>query len=82
MMNIRNTLSALLCFLLRAQTEGVAINTENLQGVFHVDAAANDVPPPGTISATQQEDDVVVSEEGYMGIGVLTPSARLHIPSR
>jgi hypothetical protein len=88
MMNIRNLFSALLCFLLwahtatlRAQTEGVAINTENLQGIFHVDAAANDAPPPDAISPAQQEDDVVVSEEGYVGIGILTPSARLHIRS-
>jgi hypothetical protein len=85
MMSIQKTAGALLCFLLwaqttslRAQTTGVGINTENLQGVFHVDAAI-DNPPSGSVPPAQQADDVVVTEEGRVGIGTLTPSAKLHI---
>jgi hypothetical protein len=86
-MSIPKTLSALLCLLLWAQTSvlraqtrtGVGINTENLQGVFQVDAAANNNPPPQSIPAAQQTDDVVITEDGHVGIGTLAPSAKLHV---
>jgi hypothetical protein len=64
---------------LQAQAvEGVGINTENIQGVFHIDAAGNN-PASGSISPAQQEDDVVITAEGYVGIGTATPTTRLHI---
>ena len=77
-MSIQKTFSILLCFplwaqtiVLRAQTtQGVGINTENLQGVFHVDAAGDN---------SSQADDIVVTDTGYVGVGTHTPSARLHI---
>jgi hypothetical protein len=85
-MKIRKTTQALLCFLLlnvplpglRAQTEGVGIYTENLKGVFQVDAAVND-PASGDILPVEQADDVVITPEGYVGVGTLTPSTYLHI---
>jgi hypothetical protein len=87
-MNIRKTdmLRALpgllLWFLapvLQAQlTEGVGINTENIQGVFHIDAAGNNLASE-SIPSAQQADDVVVSAEGYVGIGTAAPTAQLHI---
>jgi hypothetical protein len=87
-MSIQKTAGSLLCLLLwaqttvlRAQTTGVGINTENLQGAFQVDAAANN-PASGLVPAAQQADDVVVTEEGYTGIGTLTPSTQLHIHTR
>ena len=85
-MRIQKTAGMLLYFLLcalpsglRAQTAGVGINTENLQGVFHVDAAGNNPSPSGSISPAQQADDVVITEEGYVGIGTLSPTTQLHI---
>jgi hypothetical protein len=63
---------------LRAQTAGVGINTENLQGVVHVDAAANN-PSSGNIPAAQQADDVVITQEGHAGAGTINPSTQLHI---
>jgi hypothetical protein len=88
-MKTQKTIGALLYFLfwilplptLRAQTEGVGINTENLQGVFHVDAAANN-PSSGDIPDTSQADDIVITPEGYTGAGTLAPSTHLHIHTR
>jgi hypothetical protein len=84
-MNIRKTAGALLCFLLWAQTttlwaqtQGVGINTENLKGVFQVDAAVNN-PLSGEVPPAQQADDVIITEDGYVGVGTLAPSAKLHI---
>jgi hypothetical protein len=87
-MNIRKTnmlgaLSSLLLWILapalQAQVaEGVGINTENIQGVFHIDAAGNN-PLSGSIPSVQQADDVVVTTEGYTGIGTAAPTTQLHI---
>jgi hypothetical protein len=87
-MNIRktNTYGAIFGLLfwalfpgLQAQVvEGVGINTENIQGLFHIDAAGNN-PVSGSIPPAQQADDVVITAEGYVGIGTATPTTRLHI---
>jgi hypothetical protein len=84
-----NTAGALLFLLLwafppglRAQAaEGVGIYTENIQGVFHIDAARNN-PASGNIPAAQQADDVVVDPGGYTGIGTAAPGTQLHIHTR
>lgn len=91
-MRIPKTITALLCFLLwsaspglRAQTEeveeGVGIYTENLKGVFQVDAAINN-PPSGDVLPKEQTDDVVITSKGYTGVGTLSPSTQLHIRSQ
>ena len=88
-MNIQKHSGALLCFLLWAQptvlwgqTTGVGINTENIHGVFHVDAAGNNPSDGSSIPAFQQADDIVVTDTGYVGIGTVKPFARLHIHTR
>lgn len=57
-------------FLIEAQ---VGINTTNPQGIFHVDPNRNTV---GTANAL---DDIIVTGDGYMGLGTVTPSTNLHI---
>jgi hypothetical protein len=82
---VRTLLRSLLWALplcLRAQTAGVGINTENLQGVFQVDAAINNPPSGTTFLPREQADDLVITPEGKVGIGTLAPSTRLHIHTR
>ena len=51
----------------------VGINTENPQGVLHVDAAGN------TNGAANTSDDVVVSTTGNVGVGTIAPAAKVDI---
>ena len=50
-------------------------NTEDPQGMLHVDAKGDTDVSQGT----GIEDDVVVTPEGRIGLGTLDPQARLHI---
>ena len=56
--------------LIRAQ---VGINTENPQGVFHLDGQGN------TSGATNASDDVIVTSSGDVGIGTLSPTQKLEV---
>ncbi len=56
----------------------VGVNTENPQQVFHVDGRS-DNPTSGVPNLTQQENDFVLTEEGTVGIGTISPLAQLHI---
>ena len=58
------------CGILNAQ---VGINTENPQGMFHIDGQGN------TNGNTNISDDIVVTETGNVGIGTNTPSNKLSI---
>ena len=78
----------LLCGLsaaVQAQSEAVGINTENPQGVLHIDGASSPGTvnsPQGPVSGEQAVDDVVIDEAGRMGIGVaVPPAARVDILS-
>jgi len=54
----------------------VGINTQNPQGMFHIDGKSTPTttnPTTGTPTATQFSDDVVVKNTGNVGIGV-TPN--------
>lgn len=65
--------------LLHAQ---VGINTQNPLGVFHIDGAstaASTNPGSGIPNAVQQLDDVVILNNGNMGIGMINPSAKVVI---
>lgn len=53
----------------------VGINTRFPQGVLHVDAKGD------TSGSVNQSDDVIVTKDGRLGIGVLTPTTKLHIVS-
>lgn len=50
----------------------VGINTENPQGIFHVDGKG-DNPKEGSPTGEQQNNDVVVLSDGSVGIGVINP---------
>lgn len=51
----------------------VGINTQSPQGIFHVDSKGD------TNGATNVIDDILVDANGNMGIGTITPQAKLHI---
>ncbi|SMC63084.1 hypothetical protein [Moheibacter sediminis] len=56
----------------------VGINTENPQGILHVDGSA-DNPITGTPDAIQQSNDFVIMPEGKVGVGTVNPETKLHI---
>lgn len=50
----------------------VGINTQTPQGVFHVDGKGD------TSGSSNISDDILIDNNGNMGIGTLTPTAKLH----
>lgn len=48
----------------------VSINTNDPQGIFHIHP---------NITQNNNRDEIVVSQTGNMGIGILAPSAKMHI---
>lgn len=61
-----------------SQNGKVGIGTSSPQQVLHVDAAKN---TPAGSTTSNVADDVVVSSQGYLGIGTVTPTTRLEIKS-
>lgn len=51
----------------------VGINTQNPQGVLHIDSKGD------TSLSTNTDDDIVVDNNGNMGIGTIAPQAKLDI---
>ena len=51
----------------------IGINTDNPQQLFHIDALKN---TSGTLNIS---DDIVTDSNGNMGMGTISPTARLHI---
>ena len=58
----------------------VGINTENPQGVLHVDGG-KDNPTIGTPSTIQQANDFIITSAGNVGIGTTNPTKKLEIVS-
>jgi hypothetical protein len=58
----------------------VGINTQNPQAQFHVDGA-KDNPTTGTPTAAQQANDVVVTQDGRLGVGTTSPANNIEIKS-
>lgn len=56
----------------------VGINLENPRGILHVDGK-KDNPKTGIPSIEQQLNDVLISEDGNVGIGLNNPSTKLDI---
>lgn len=56
----------------------VGVNTTNPQGVLHIDGA-KDNPATGAPSIAQQANDMIVTSEGKVGIGTITPLNTLDI---
>ena len=78
--------ACLLCGLAAAtaqtQPAFVGIQTENPQGVLHIDGASSGAttnPLTGTINPVQASDDVVIDTCGRLGAGVLEPAAKVDI---
>lgn len=63
-----------LLFVIPAVSQ-VGINTQNPLGIFHVDPKNNTV----STTASTYVDDILVSNNGLAGMGVLSPDALLHI---
>lgn len=57
-----------ICFGLHAQ---VGININQPSGVFHIDPQGN--------TPTVTTDDVIVNANGYLGLGTVAPTAKLHL---
>lgn len=49
----------------------VGINTENPQGVLHIDSKGD------TNGSTNTSDDVIVNSDGNLGVGLLSPAAKV-----
>ncbi|NDW08763.1 hypothetical protein, partial [Dysgonomonas sp. 520] len=63
-----------IAFSLTAMAQ-VGVNTENPQGIFHIDAARN------TNGNTNISDDVVVDNNGNVGVGTNAPQTKVDIRS-
>lgn len=61
--------------LLNAQ---IGINTETPLGILHIDAQRN-TPEIATGSGPLILDDIIVSHDGNLGLGTLTPENKLHV---
>lgn len=60
----------------------IGINTENPKGLLHIDGAhttATTNPILGSISTAQAVDDVIITPNGNVGVGILSPTAKIHI---
>lgn len=60
----------------------VGINTKNPLGVFHVDARStpdSTNPEAGIPNALQEEDDFIVTTNGNVGVGTISPTTKLDI---
>ncbi|WP_145953290.1 hypothetical protein [Chryseobacterium indologenes] len=69
--------SMFVIFSLVAKSQ-VGINTANPQGIFSVDGLKNN-PRTGIPSAAQAKDDLVMSPNGNLGIGIITPGTTLDV---
>lgn len=58
----------------------IGINTSNPQEVFHIDGA-KDNPTIGSPNAGQQVNDIVVTKQGRLGIGTISPISKMEINS-
>ncbi|WP_433631711.1 hypothetical protein [Chryseobacterium cucumeris] len=63
------------CFVAKAQ---VGINTSNPQGVFNIDGLKNN-PATGVPTAVQAKDDLVMTSNGNLGLGVTAPGTTLDV---
>ncbi|WP_345989985.1 hypothetical protein AAEU33_20350 [Chryseobacterium sp. Chry.R1] len=78
-MKLKKIMSLLLLVLVMKGIYGqVGINTSNPQGTFHIDGN-KDNPSSGIPNSNQQANDVIVTKEGNEGIGIISPTNKLHI---
>lgn len=66
-------------------TAQIGVNTENPRTLLHIDGASTPAttnPSTGAITAAQAADDIVVTNQGNIGIGTITPTTRVDIISQ
>ncbi|MEN5306537.1 hypothetical protein ABE425_03420 [Chryseobacterium cucumeris] len=56
----------------------VGINTTNPQGIFNIDGSKNN-PTTGVPTAVQAKDDLVVTSNGNLGLGLTAPGTTLDV---
>ncbi|NDW10818.1 hypothetical protein [Dysgonomonas sp. 520] len=69
----KSSLILLIFLAVTALKAQVGVNTENPQGIFHIDGKRD------TNGNTNVADDVVVTSDGNMGVGTVSPSNTLEI---
>ena len=74
--NIIILISSLFCGTLFSQ---VGIDTPNPQGVFNIDGGKDNPKTGSAHTAAQQLNDVTVLQNGNVGLGTITPTAKLEI---
>ncbi|HEY4543124.1 MAG TPA: hypothetical protein VIG40_00635 [Tissierellaceae bacterium] len=67
---------ALFCSSMAMAQTGV--NTTNPMQVFHVDGK-KDNPDKDNPNKSQEKNDVVITKDGYLGVGVIEPNSSLHV---
>ncbi len=65
-------------FLTPIYSQAVGIGTKNPFGVFHIDAAEDNLSS-GKPTIAQQANDFIVTKDGNVGIGTAFPTNKLHI---
>ncbi|WP_449397627.1 hypothetical protein [Chryseobacterium wanjuense] len=69
-----------LIFVCTVQAQ-IGINTPNPQTEFHIDGA-KDNPATGAPTVAQQTNDVVVTQQGRLGVGTTAPTNNFEVNSR
>lgn len=64
----------------KAQETRTGVNTRNPQGVLHVDGKGDNYKT-GVPTEEQAANDVVVTEQGLVGVGILQPTVKLDLRS-
>lgn len=75
---IIKTISLLVCLLPLSLFAQVGINTITPAGIFHLDGKQDNTSPGGLIPA-HTINDFIIDSNGNVGIGTITPQARLDI---
>src|SRR5699024_6080205 len=63
-----------------AQQTRTGVQTRKPQGALHVDGKGNN-PKTGIPNNSQSNDDIIITDEGKIGVGTLTPEAGLDLRS-
>lgn len=81
----KNILFILIFTSLSLSYAQVGVNTENPKGILHIDGASTSAttnPTVGVVSDIQASDDFIITAEGNLGLGTITPSTKLEIHTR
>lgn len=65
--------------LYHTQNKGVGINTQNPQGILHIDGAKDNPPTGNIIKPSQQVNDVIVDWTGKIGTGNISPTSKIDL---